>query len=68
MQIFDLPPQKDRLPYHFLLCDDRALRVELDTEKTEAVANFNDLKFGNLLSRYFDMLKGTGAEPVSLTA
>ena len=69
VEVLRLPPQEDkrRLPYHFLLCDDHAMRVETDTENTAAVANFNDSVFGNVLARYFDMMKGTAVQ-VAVTA
>lgn len=43
----------EAFPYHFLVMDDTALRVEIDTESAEAYVNFNDPVLNERLQSLF---------------
>ena len=56
-------------PYHFIVMDDTAVRVETDTEKGEAYVNFRDPDVGRLLTEMFDLSeKRKSTELISLPA
>ena len=44
----------EQFPYHFLVMDDRAFRLETDQDQARAVANFGDRTYAKALSRLFD--------------
>lgn len=46
--------KENKIPYHFVVSDDCAYRLETDTQKAEAIVNFGDCNVANTLSRVFD--------------
>ena len=49
-------------PYHFIVMDERAFRVEVDTEKAQAYASFGDTEFAQVLATLFDHFAETSRE------
>ncbi|MDE0680087.1 MAG: hypothetical protein OXI11_07735 [Gammaproteobacteria bacterium] len=47
----------EAFPYHFLVMDDTALRVEIDTESAEAYVNFNDPVLNERLQSLFHLFQ-----------
>lgn len=47
----------EAFPYHFLVMDDTALRVEIDTENAEAYVNFNDPVLNERLQSQFHLFQ-----------
>ena len=46
--------------YHFLVMDERALRIEVDTDNAQAYANFADPTLAKKLAQIFDRLQESG--------
>ena len=60
------PSDWEEFRYHFIVMDDHALRIEVDTEKAEAFVNFSDPKFALQLSRRFSYLKNNSNHLVTI--
>ena len=55
----------DHWPYHFLLVDEAAHRIETDNEKAEAIVSFNRPDIGKRISWFFDEWMDEG-QPIDL--
>ena len=51
---------RERFQYHFLVVDDEAMRIEIDTKKAQAYVNFGNPPFGQQLRRVFDEFERNG--------
>lgn len=52
---------RERFQYHFIVVDDEAMRIEIDTEKAQAYVNFGNAPFGKQLRGVFDEFERNGA-------
>ena len=50
-------------PYHFIVMDDKAVRLEIDPEEAEAYVSFNHKKAGKGMSESFEWMLGQINEP-----
>jgi len=50
----------DEFPYHFMIMDSEAVRIEFDGNCTDAAARFGDAHFAGRLVRIFDELEQSG--------
>ena len=60
------PSDWEAFSYHFIVMDDRALRVEVNTEKAEAFVNFSDPAFALQLSKRFSHLENNSNHLVTI--
>lgn len=56
LEIWDACRTDGMLENHFAIMDNKAFRYELDGEKRNAIANFNDEKYANILKSVFERI------------